>query len=135
MVAERKMGILSHQFNPEDLLHFVELDEFRDDWEELGFDVENDLWALQMFIMSDPAGSPVIPGTGGLRKLRFGLAGQNIGKRGGARVCYAYFKKHWTVLLMMAYGKSKKENLSKNEKDGIAEYLGRIERYLDERNY
>ena len=37
---------------PEDLLHFVETDEFRDDWENLGMDVETDLYALQVAIMS-----------------------------------------------------------------------------------
>jgi hypothetical protein len=124
----------SQQFVPEDLLHFVELDEFRDDWEELGFDVERDLWALQNVIMSAPDGPPVISGTGGLRKLRFGRLGRNVGKRGGARVCYAYFKEHWTVLLVMAYGKSSKDDLTEDEKRGISQYLARIQHYLDERS-
>jgi hypothetical protein len=52
---------------PDELLHFVELDEFGADWMELGLDVESDLWSLQMTIMSAPGNAPVISGTGGLR--------------------------------------------------------------------
>ena len=43
-------------FDPEDLLHFVELDEFIDDWRSLGLDDEADLFSLQMAIMADPRG-------------------------------------------------------------------------------
>ncbi len=115
-------------------MHFVETDEFRDDWNDLGFDVETDLWNLQTIIMNAPERAPVIPGTGGLRKLRFGKKQQGIGKRGGVRICYAYFKDHWTALLVMAYGKDQKDNLTAEEKHGIAKYLERIEHYLAERN-
>ena len=58
-------------FDPEDLLHFVELDEFIDDWRSLGLDDEADLFSLQMAIMADPRASPVIEGTEELRKRRF----------------------------------------------------------------
>ena len=47
-----------HHLSPEDLLHFVELDEFRDDWEHLGLNVDRDLWDLQILIMADPGGPP-----------------------------------------------------------------------------
>lgn len=114
-------------------MHFVETDEFRDDWEELGFDVEKDLWALQDEIMSAPTKAPIIRGTGGLRKLRFARKDQQIGKRGGVRVCYVYFEKHWMVLLVMAYGKDEKDDLAADEKRAIAAYLARIEKYLTER--
>jgi len=45
-----------HRLKPEDLLHFVELDGSVDDWKVLGLDVEMDLWALQVGLMSDPSG-------------------------------------------------------------------------------
>jgi hypothetical protein len=120
---------------PEDFLHFVETDEFGDDWQALGLGVENDLWALQMLIMSAPERAPVVSGTGGLRKMRFAPESWNRGKRGAVRVCYAYFPTHWTVLLIMAYGKGRKENLSPAEKKAIKGYLVRVERWLDLRNY
>jgi hypothetical protein len=119
---------------PEDLLHFVELDEFSDDWKQLGLDLENDLWDLQIDIMSSPDAAPVISGTGGLRKMRFAPQEWHSGKSGAVRVCYAYFKPHWTVLLVMAYGKGRKETLTAEEKRGIKTYLATFERWVDERH-
>lgn len=124
-----------HQIKREDLLHFVELDGFVDDWKELGLDVEMDLWALQVGVMSDPSGSPVIEGTGGLRKLRFAPPGWKVGKRGAVRVCYVYFPEHWTVLLVMAYAKNRKDSLSAREKRDITSYINRIEKWFESQNY
>lgn len=41
---------------------------------------------LQQALLADPEVGAVIPGSGGIRKLRWGLAGR--GKRGGIRVIY-----------------------------------------------
>jgi hypothetical protein len=120
---------------PEDFLHFVELDEFADDWERLGLDVESDLWDLQMEIMAGPGAVPVVSGTGGLRKMRFSPSSWHRGKSGAVRVCFAYFPSHWTVLLVMAYGKGEKESLTAEEKRGIKQYLVMVEKWLDKRNY
>lgn len=121
------------EIGPEDLLHFVHLDEFVDDWQTLGYDVEHDLWALEILIMANPERGAVIPGTGGLRKLRFGKEQDGIGKRKGARVCYVYFKEHWTVLLVVAYGKNEKDDLSESEKKDIRDYIARVKNWLDNR--
>ena len=43
---------------------------------------------LVVFLGANPAAGEIIPETGGVRKLRWALAGR--GKRGGARVIY-YF--------------------------------------------
>jgi hypothetical protein len=118
---------------PEDFLDFYELDEFVDDWESLGFDRENDLWMLQILIMLDPEAGKVVAGTGGLRKLRFGKAGDRIGKRGGVRVCYVHFKHHAVVLLVAAYGKNEKDDLTSREKKYIREYIDRSKAWLDHR--
>lgn len=42
--------------------------------------------ALQQALLADPEAGAVIPGSGGVRKLRRGVAGR--GKRGGIRVIY-----------------------------------------------
>jgi hypothetical protein len=111
----------------------VELDEFADDWKALGLDVEHDLWALQIAIMKNPEAGAVIPDAGGLRKLRFGRHDDRVGKRGGIRVCYVYFKEHWTVLLVVAYGKNEKDDLTQEEKRSIREYIKRARAWLDKR--
>ena len=119
---------------PAELLHFIELDEFQQDWKELALDVENDLWELQNEIMRDPEGPPVIQGTGGLRKMRFAPRRWGVGKSGAIRVCYVYFKPHWTVLLVMAYGKSRKDNLTAAENRDIARYIRVVQKWFDTRN-
>ena len=124
-----------HQLTPEDYLHFVELDEFGDDWERLGLDVDDDLWALQILIMSNPKGPPVIGGTGGLRKVRFAPRRWKTGKRGAVRVCYVYFPDHWIVLLVTAYAKREKDDLTDEEKAGIRTYIRQVEVWLAEHNY
>lgn len=115
---------------PEDLLYFVYLDEFLDDWETLYPNDEDEisLWALEILIMSNPTNGDVISGTGGLRKLRFGKEGG--GKRGGTRICYAYFPEYCVVLMVMAYGKNKTDNLSDSQKSGVKRYLEMIEAWL-----
>lgn len=119
---------------PDELLHFVELDEFAQDWQRLGLDLETDLWALQVLIMSNPKGAPVIEGTGGLRKVRFTSRRMQRGKSGAVRVCYAYFEEHWIVLLVMAYGKNQKDTLSAGEKAGIRAYLEATKKWLAARS-
>jgi hypothetical protein len=120
----------SQMLRPEVFLHFVETDEFRDDWSKLKLDVETDLLAVQVAIMISPELYPVIQGTGGLRKARFSPEDSDGGKSGAIRVCYAYFKEHWTVFLVMAYVKGEKDNLSAEEKRYIKKYLEIIEDFL-----
>ena len=46
---------------------------------------------LQRLLMLNPVAGVVIPGTGGLRKLRFGDERRGKGKRGGLRVIYYWW--------------------------------------------
>jgi len=125
----------AHTCKPEDFLHFVEYPAFSSDWDELGLDVEEDLLALQLMIMANPSGAPVITGTGGLRKLRFAPSRWNCGKSGAARVCYVFFKEHWTVVLLLAYGKGSKETLTNSEKAIINSVIRWTEKWLNARSY
>jgi hypothetical protein len=115
-----------HRIKPEDVVIFVELDDFTNDWQELRFS-DDDLHALQLTIMEKPKGAPVVPGTRGLRKIRFAPAKSGKGKSGGSRVCYAYFEEYALVLLVLAYPKSEKDDLSNAEKKAIKKLLEEIE--------
>jgi len=55
----------------------------------------------------------VIPGTGGLRKLRWAAKGH--GKRGGARVIYFWWLADDKILLLDIYAKGRQEDLSADE--------------------
>jgi hypothetical protein len=65
---------------------------------------------LKDFIARNPFAGDVMPGTGGLRKLRWGRAGK--GKRGGTRVIYYYYNETAPLYLFMAYAKAAQENPS-----------------------
>ncbi len=66
-------------------LSFVRLESFERDWRYLGLS-DDDLRALEMQIIENPTGGPVVPGAGGLRKTRFSPPSWSRGKRGAARV-------------------------------------------------
>jgi hypothetical protein len=63
--------------------------------------------------------------------MRFGRASDRIGKRGGVRVCYVLFREHGIVLLVTAYGKNQKDDLSAAEKKQIRDLIGRTKSTLD----
>jgi hypothetical protein len=116
-----------HAFKPEDLLRFVHLKPFERGWKDLGLD-DDDLAALQTLIMVNPRGCPIVQGTGGLRKIRFAPGRWKTGKSGAARIGYVFLEEYGTVLLVIAYGKKDKDDLSGDEKKSIHALIQRIER-------
>jgi hypothetical protein len=117
-------------FSPEDLLHFVEMPEFTKAWEEMGLDDEDDLLALQLLIMAAPKKPPVIRGTGGLRKMRFAPPRWDTGKSGAARVCYVHFEEVGIVLLVLAYQKNERDDISERGKKVIRQLIADTRKYL-----
>lgn len=90
---------------------FIETSVFTRQIKELASD--DDLRRLQEVLIALPTAGAVIPGTGGLRKIRVALGAR--GKRGGFRVIY-YLADRDFVYLLLAYAKSVKENLNEAEK-------------------
>jgi hypothetical protein len=113
-------------FRPEEWLRFIELRPFAAAWKDLGLDDEDQL-ALQVLIMLNPTNPPVVEGTGGLRKVRFAPVRWRTGKRGALRVGYVYLQDHGVVLLVIAYSKDEKDNLTPGEKKAIRSLIQRIE--------
>jgi hypothetical protein len=71
------------------------------------------------FIAANPAAGDVIPGTGGVRKVRWSRAG--TGKRGGVRVVYFYHDADRPLYLLMVYAKARQEDLTSTEKRSVRE--------------
>src|SRR5438045_3077195 len=94
---------LSNGQDPKSLPRFIELKPFEAGWKRLGLG-DDDLFALQLGIMLNPTGWPVVAGTGGLRKMRFTSVRWKTGKRGAARIGYVYLERFRVVLLVIAYG-------------------------------
>ncbi len=65
--------------------------------------------ALQQALMQDPGVGPVIPGSGGVRKLRWAAPGR--GKRGGYRVIYYVKRANGVIWLLTMYPKNVAENI------------------------
>ena len=70
----------------------------------------DEYWLLQVHLMAHPTAGRLIPGSGGLRKLRWGLRGR--GKRGGARVIYYWRVGAAQLYLLYLYAKNEQSNLS-----------------------
>jgi hypothetical protein len=80
--------------------------------------------------LQNPKAGEVIRGTGGLRKIRIAFEGR--GKSGSGRVAYVDFTMHGSIYLITAYPKSEKANLSKAERNKIAQVIVRLEHGLKE---
>ena len=70
-----------------------------------------DYAALQRFLVAHPEAGAVIPGSGGLRKVRWSQAGG--GKRGGVRVIYRWFPARQRLYLLLAYRKREADTLTR----------------------
>jgi len=68
--------------------------------------------ALQHALLNDPEAGAIIPGSGGVRKLRWSVAGR--GKRGGIRVIYFLRTRHGQIWMLSLYAKNVAENISAN---------------------
>ena len=60
--------------------------------------------ALQLALLFRPEQGAVIPGSGGLRKLRWGVGGR--GKRGGLRVIYYWTAEEEIFYMLFVYPKN-----------------------------
>jgi hypothetical protein len=68
---------------------------------------------LQLSLKERPDQGVLIKGGGGLRKLRVATGGK--GKSGGARIIYYRLTARGQILLLLAYAKNRKDNLSAEE--------------------
>ena len=69
------------------------------------------------YLAHNPAEGDLIPGAGGVRKLRWGLEGR--GKRGGARVIYFYHSSNLPLFALTAYAKNQRDDLTQDQRDGF----------------
>lgn len=77
-----------------------------------------DIRALEQAIATDPTVGDVIPGLGGLRKVRFG-----IGKRGGGRAIYFLMIADDVAVMVFAYAKNEQEDLTTEQRKAALEIM------------
>jgi hypothetical protein len=73
------------------------------------------------YIARNPMAGAVIPGTGGLRKVRWAMPGK--GKRGGARVIYYHHDDHYPLTLLAGYAKAERADLTAAEKKAMSAFV------------
>ena len=74
----------------------------------------DEIGEMEFSIACFPEAHPVIKETGGVRKARWARKG--AGKSGGIRVIYFYVDHRGIVYLISAYAKTRKENLTADDK-------------------
>ena len=72
---------------------------------------------LQQLLMLNPEVGALIPGTGGLRKLRFADERRQKGKRGGLRVIYYWWDAGLQFWLFTIYDKDEVSDLSPAQRE------------------
>jgi mRNA-degrading endonuclease RelE of RelBE toxin-antitoxin system len=75
---------------------------------------DDDYALLQAALIVNPQLGAVIPGMGGIRKMRW--SGSDRGKRGGTRVIYFAAIAHDIILMLYIYPKNEQEDLSEAQK-------------------
>ena len=68
---------------------------------------------LQATLVNRPKAGSVIPGSGGIRKLRWSASGH--GKRGGARVIYYWATEESCLLMLFIYTKNESDDLTPDQ--------------------
>ena len=76
------------------------------------------------YLAEYPLAGDEIPGTGGVRKMRFGASGR--GKRGGVRVIYFFGGEGVPIYALLAYSKSDKTDLNPGERRAVAALVAAI---------
>ena len=79
---------------------------------------------LVFYLALHPELGDEIPGTGGVRKVRFAAKGK--GKSGGVRVIYYFFDEENPLYAIFLYGKNEQANLTPEQKREVAAFAAVI---------
>jgi len=71
---------------------------------------DDDLAKLQDFLQVSPEVGDIVPGSGGVRKMRWAMPGR--GKRGGMRIIYYLRSRHGQIWLLTLYPKNETDTIT-----------------------
>jgi hypothetical protein len=75
-------------------------------------------------LAADPRCGVVIPGSGGIRKVRFGFGSR--GKSSGARIIYMFSGESLPVFVVAVFAKNEKANLSAAERNALGKIVANM---------
>jgi mRNA-degrading endonuclease RelE of RelBE toxin-antitoxin system len=85
---------------------------------------EEERYAIVDLLASDPTCGVVLRETGGIRKMRFALAGR--GKSGGVRIVYYFYNESMPVYILAGFAKNERANLSAAERATLRRLVEQI---------
>jgi len=97
----------------------VEMEEYNKKSKELLDEDERE--NLKKYLAIMPTAGKIMPGTGGVRKIRWKIQGK--GKRGGVRIIYYYHSELMPLFLITIFGKNEKSNLTKAERNDLEKFI------------
>lgn len=74
---------------------------------------DDDYRMLQGYLVDMPGSGDIVQGSGGIRKIRWGIKGR--GKRGGVRVIYYWAVRHDQIFMLYVYAKNERDDLTKDQ--------------------
>ena len=80
--------------------------------------------AVAVYLIDHPDAGDVIPGSGGVRKLRWAAKGK--GKRSGARIIYLYVVVAARIYLIRCYAKNVKTDLTADEQKQLRQIAAHL---------
>lgn len=101
-------------------MRIVRTRRYRKDLERIGASAD-DVRSLESAIAADPTVGDVVPGLGGIRKVRFGI--DKRGKRGGGRAIYFLMVADDAAIMLFAYAKNEREDLTKEQRKAALEIM------------
>jgi hypothetical protein len=85
---------------------------------------DDEYLGLQSYLLIYPESGKIVPGSGGIRKLRWAMTGS--GKRGGVRIIYFFKKQNDEIWLLTIYSKNEIENIPAHILKKIAEEIKNV---------
>jgi hypothetical protein len=80
-----------------------------------------EITAMESAIAADPDAHPVVPGTAGVRKARWGREGR--GKSGGVRIIYYYWLRDSEVYMLSIYAKNEQADMSAADRKAARRFV------------
>lgn len=86
---------------------------------------EDEYVGLQSFLLLQPDAGNIVPGSGGVRKLRWGIGSR--GKRGGVRIIYYWKRQNHVIWMLTLYAKNETSTIPAHILRRLAEEIENVQ--------
>jgi hypothetical protein len=93
-----------------------------------GPDADAVLRAIQTELCEKPDRGAMVPGLGGIRKIRVANPGRGKGKRGGYRCLYLYLESRQHIHLLVLLDKNEQEHASEKQRKQMRDWVTQVKK-------